>query len=101
MIRPDPRLLFWPWGVAWLIGSAHSITWRHDLGTLEAVRIELSRDAGTTWEPIADTVTNSAAATGTFSWLVTGPATSQARVRVTWIADGALQDVSDVSFRIR
>jgi hypothetical protein len=20
MIRPDPRLLFWPWGVAWLIG---------------------------------------------------------------------------------
>jgi hypothetical protein len=87
--------------VAWLVGSAHPITWRQNLGTSEAVRLELSRDGGTTWEPIADSVTNPAAATGTFSWLVTGPATSQARVRVTWIANGSVQDISDVNFRIR
>jgi hypothetical protein len=64
------------------------------------VRIELSRDGGSSWSVLAPSVVNSAATTGTFSWSVSGPTTQRARVRVTWIRDAAVQDGSDVNFRI-
>lgn len=61
--------------------------------------IELSRDGGTTWELLAGSVASSAATSGTFAWLVTGPATTQGRVRVTWL-NGSASDVGNVNFRI-
>jgi hypothetical protein len=39
--------------VAWVVGSTHAIHWTHNLGTLELVRLELTRDDGATWETIA------------------------------------------------
>src|SRR4029077_3643326 len=43
---------------------------------------------------------NTAGTTGSFSWLVTGAVTATARVRVSWRANAAVQDVSEVNFRI-
>jgi hypothetical protein len=86
--------------VGWVIGTSRSITWNHNLGTADAVRIEVSRDGGATWSVIAASVVNSGATSGTFTWLVNGPVTSAARVRLAWTTDAAVQDVSNVDFRV-
>jgi hypothetical protein len=87
--------------VNWPIGSNRNITWTHNLGTAEAVDIEVSRDGGTTWTSIASAVTNSGNTSGTFTWTVTGPPTTAGRIRVTWARDGAVSDISNVNFRIQ
>jgi subtilisin family serine protease len=84
--------------VDWGIGSTQTIRWTHDLGSGSAVRIELSRDGGP-WETVADSVRNSSSASGYAFWKVTGPATDDARLRVSWRL-GSASDVSDVAFRI-
>ncbi len=86
--------------VAWGIGTSHNVTWTHNLGTAESVRLEASRDGGTTWSNIAASVPNSADTSGTFAWVVNGPATSAARVRASWVGNAAIQDGSDVNFRV-
>jgi hypothetical protein len=85
----------------WFIGTVQTIAWRHNLGTSGSVKLELSRDGGTTWSVIAASVPNNAASTGTFPWTVTGPPTWRARVRVTWTANPAVNDRSDQNFWIR
>jgi uncharacterized repeat protein (TIGR03803 family) len=87
--------------VLWTIGSNASIGWTHNLGTAESVNLEISRDGGMTWTAIATNVLNSANGVGTFLWTVTGPATIEARIRVTWTVNGAVQDMSNVNFRIQ
>jgi hypothetical protein len=86
--------------VSWLVASVHNITWSHNLGTAESVQLELSRDGGATWTVLTGSVANSANTTGTYSWTLTGPATTTARIRASWVRNGAVQDVSDVNFRI-
>ncbi len=87
--------------VNWTVGSTRNITWSHNLGTSETVMIELSRDGGTTWGPLGTAIANSGNTSGTVSWAVTGPATTAARVRVTWSRSPAVQDVGNVNFRIQ
>jgi uncharacterized membrane protein len=86
--------------VNWTIGSAQNVTWSHNLGTSENVQIEVSRDGGTTWSVVTASQPNSANTSGTFSWTVTGPATTSARMRVTWTRNGTVQDISNVNFQI-
>ena len=86
--------------VAWIVGTHHNITWTHNLGTGESVRLELSRDGGVTWAPVAASVLNSGATSGTFDWLVDAPLTTTARVRVSWLKDGSVNSVSPVNFSI-
>jgi hypothetical protein len=50
----------------------------HNLPAGDPVAIELSRDGGVTFEPIATDVPN----TGSFVWIASGPDTAEARVRV-------------------
>ena len=76
------------------------ITWSHNLGTGEAVNITLSRDNGATWTTIAASVVNTTSTNGSFTWNVTGPATTTARIRVTWTQIGSVTDVSNVNFGI-
>jgi len=57
-------------------------------------------DGGATWGVVAAGVPNSANTTGSFDWIVKGPVTNAARIRVTWIRDNGVQDVSDVDFRV-
>jgi hypothetical protein len=80
-------------GERWVIGQAGSTSKpqfrvSHNLSRLAAFNVELSRDGGTTWTPLGQ---HSEAQP--FYWAVTGPATSQARVRVTpahaWANGGA------------
>jgi hypothetical protein len=87
--------------VSWTIGSVRGISWSHNLGAGERVRIDLSRDGGATWTPLIADVANSGNASGTYSWMVTGPATTSARIRVTWLGNGAAEDAGNVNFRIQ
>ncbi len=87
--------------VLWTVGSNVNITWTHNLGKAETVNLEVSRDGGTTWTTLATNVLNSTNTAGSFTWNVTGPATLEARVRVTWTANGSVQDISNVNFRIQ
>jgi hypothetical protein len=84
------------------IGSTHAITWSHNLGLNSFVKIELSRDGGVTYpQIIAAAHQNAKASSGSFNWVVSGPATTgaQARIRISWV-HGPAADASDAVFTI-
>jgi PKD repeat protein len=87
--------------VSWAVGSTQSIRWNHNLGATGTVKIELSRNGGTSWSVLSSSYVNGDGATGTFAWLVTSPTTSAARVRVTWVVNSAVKDTSNANFRIQ
>ncbi len=97
---PDVRVTAPNTNVKWTVGETKTISWHQNLGDLESVRIELSRDGGLTWEDVAASVTNTGTAAGHFDWVVSGPATAAARIRVTWLGHATVVDVSDRDFRI-
>jgi hypothetical protein len=82
-------------GQTWRIDRQRPIQWT-SAGVSGNVRIELSRDGGTSWELLFASTANDGAQT----WTVTGPATTQARIRITSLNEPA-SDVSDANFRIR
>jgi hypothetical protein len=86
--------------VAWTVGTTQSTTFSHNLGTGQVMNIDVSRDGGATFGPITTFTTTSATA-GTVPWVVTGPVTTQARVRVTWSTNPAANDMSNVNFTIQ
>jgi hypothetical protein len=61
----------------------------------------VSRDGGATWQTISPAAPNTGNTTGSFAWTVTGPATTSARIRLTWSGGSTVLDVSDVNFRIQ
>ena len=66
-------------GESWQTGSTHTITWT---GGQKTVHIELSRDGGgpgSTWQDIAASTPNK----GSYSWLVSGPPTTDAMIRIS------------------
>ncbi len=83
----------------WDIGTLRRIKWRHNLGSSSSARVSLSRNNGSTWSVIAESVRNGSTS-GQFDWSVTGPATATALIKVE-ILDRGLQDRSDVVFRIQ
>ena len=85
--------------VNWGRGSTQQIKWSHNLGATSWVRIDVSRDGGVSYVTIADRVKSSKSSSGTFDWLVTGPNTTAALVRVSWV-DGPATDASNVPFTI-
>jgi hypothetical protein len=87
--------------VRWRIGSLQAIRWTHNLGLKSRFRIELDRnDDGTFEELIAAAVPAGNPTNGNFSWVVTGPPTLRARMRVSWTSNPGVSDVSNVTFRI-
>jgi hypothetical protein len=86
--------------VNWAAGSTQRVTWNHSVGAGSTMTIELSRDGGTTWEPVTNAAVNAAATTGAFDWLVSGPATTAGRIRVTWNTNGRVTDISNANFTI-
>ena len=86
--------------VTWSVGTARVITWTHNLGSPSFVRVELTRDGGATWETLAASVQNATVSAGTLNWVVTGPATTNALVRVSTL-DGLASDVGNVPFTIQ
>jgi subtilisin family serine protease len=87
-------------GESLTIGAGTSLTWNASdpyLG-VTGVDVELSRDNGGSWSTLATGIANS----GTLAWTVTGPATPQARLRVTArdAAGNAGSDLSDAVWTI-
>ena len=78
----------------WNVGSTERIRWSAEF-VLGNVKIELSRDNGSTWTAIAEETINN----GSYEWLVTGPDTESARARVTAL-NGSTSDTSDAVFTI-
>ena len=87
--------------VTWGIGTTQTISWSHNLGPSSSVKIEVSRNAGNNYSLVAASVANSGATSGSYVWTVTGPATVQARIKVTWTSNAAVHDRSDVNFTIQ
>jgi len=82
-------------GESWPIGSSQVLSWSFSDPT-GSVRVELSRDGGATYQVLFSSTPND----GQQSWTVTGPATAQARIRVTHRTVPTLTDTSDAPFTI-
>jgi hypothetical protein len=84
-------------GETWTAGSSKEIKWT--AAGIDQVKIEYSRDHGTTWESIIQTTPNS----GSFDWTVPGTASDECLVRITSNdanSDPIPADVSDGVFSI-
>lgn len=81
-------------GESWEIGTTQKIRWTSEYIDGK-VKIDVSRDNGAAWSVVAEDVTN----TGSYDWLVKGPATSTALVRVSAM-DNSTADSSDATFLI-
>ena len=78
----------------WITGTQQRLAWTRGAGIL-AVDIALSHDGGTSWQTLARSVTDT-----TWTWNVTGPTTTQARIRVADPAVPGRAAVSDSNFVI-
>ena len=83
-------------GEIWQTGVVYSIRWGSVLAG-SAVRIELSRDGGVTYP---ETLFASTPNDGIEPWLVMGPGSSTARVRVRSLSDSTLSAASANDFTI-
>jgi hypothetical protein len=86
--------------VSWTVGTTQSIKWSHNVGKLESMKILIARDGVNFNEVINAATLNSADTSSTYSWVVTGPVTSTAKIRVTWLS-GGISDDSNVTFKIK
>jgi photosystem II stability/assembly factor-like uncharacterized protein len=82
-------------GEVWGIGTTQTITWA-TYGVSGNVKVELSRDGGSGYETLFESTVND----GSEPWLVSGPATTSAHVRVSSINNPATADVSNGLFSI-
>ena len=93
-------------GETFIMGGSHAITWNHTMPPGGRVNIDVTRafnaatPAATVWTPIALNVPNATGSRGTFSWVVSGPATTTARIRVRSAADDTVVDRSNANFTI-
>jgi 5-hydroxyisourate hydrolase-like protein (transthyretin family) len=84
-------------GETWDYNTTHAITWTAaGWASSDKVKIELSRNSGSTWTTIVASATN----TGSRVWKVTGPGTSQARIKVSMVTDPTVTDESAGDFTI-
>lgn len=83
-------------GETWGIGSSQSIQWG-SANLTGNVTITLSRDGGTTYP---ETLATNTANDGTEGWTVSGPPTSQGRVRVASVSVAGVADESNAHFSI-
>jgi len=84
-------------GERWAVGSTRTIRWISSGGLTGNVSIQLSRDSGSNWTTIVASTRND----GSQAWTVTGPATTQARIKVVSVANPAIFDISARDFTIR
>ncbi len=82
-------------GESYQVNTVQQITWT--ASGFPTVKIELTRNNGTAWETIVDSTPASALS---FDWLVTGPASSQCKVRVSNSGNPTLNDQSNSVFSI-
>ncbi|UCC45729.1 MAG: VCBS repeat-containing protein [Candidatus Zixiibacteriota bacterium] len=81
-------------GATWFLGQSYAIRWEKPAGVM-AVDIELSRNAGSSWETLSADETGSE-----FIWPATGDTTSQALIRILHSVDQVPIDTTDGVFSI-
>jgi hypothetical protein len=82
--RAVVRLRLPPARADWRIGSVVGVRWIDNLGPASRVDLDLSRDGGATWEPLAQGLAADPVRGGTFPWTVTGPPAAAAVLRARW-----------------
>jgi len=83
-------------GETWNVGNFYYITWDAFGNLGHPVRIEFSRDSGSTWS----TLTSSTANDGSYGWYPTMPGSTQCQIRITSTSDASYTDTSDADFTI-
>ncbi len=76
------------------IATLQQVTWNKGAG-VQGVDVSVSRNGGTSWQPIATNVPGTA-----MTWIVTPPASANARIRVSDAAVAGRADVSDAAFEV-
>jgi hypothetical protein len=76
-------------GQVWTVGGSRSVTWSHNLGALENVKVELSKDGGATYPILVLASTPSDGSQGVTVQAAWG---SQAttRVRISWVKNASV-----------
>ncbi len=82
-------------GERWAIGDTHTIAWTSRFMTGN-VRIEISRDGGATFVALFDNTLND----GRETWVVSGPATNAAHMKISSLDYTTVTDLSDSAFSI-
>jgi len=83
-------------GENWTVGTQQNIAWTSQNLT-GTVKIEINRNySGGSWETIVASTTNG----GSYAWIVTSPASSAARVRVSSVSYPTVLDISNANFSI-
>ncbi len=82
-------------GERWAIGDTHTIAWTSRFMTGN-VRIEISRDGGATFVALFDNTLND----GREMWVVSGPATNAAQIKISSLDYATVTDLSDSAFSI-
>ncbi|MBN1466153.1 FG-GAP repeat protein, partial [candidate division KSB1 bacterium] len=82
-------------GETWMTGQTETITWESQ-NSGNAVRIELSRNAGSSWSVLAESTTDD----GEFDWQVTIPPSDECLIRISDLTSTA-SDTSDAVFKIK
>jgi hypothetical protein len=82
-------------GETWRVNRTRTIRWSSSLVSGN-VKIELSRNGGTDWVVLFASTPND----GSQNWRVTGPTTTQPKIRVTSVNNPAVSDTSDGVFKI-
>jgi len=83
-------------GETWDVGNFYYITWDAFGNMGYPVKIELSRDSGSTWSTIASSTAND----GSYGWYPTMPSSTQCQIRITSTSDPSYTDTSDADFTI-
>jgi hypothetical protein len=82
-------------GETWYEGDTNDISWTSSNAGSD-VKIEVSRDGGSTWL----TITGSTPNDGSYAWAVTSPTSSACRIRITSISYPSVSDMSSANFTI-
>ena len=80
-----------PDGGNYTVNSTLGIQYDYSL-TQSNIKIELSRNAGSTWEVIDSSTT----ANGSYNWTVSGTESSQCKIKLTYLADTDIFDISEM-----
>jgi hypothetical protein len=80
----------------WQIGAEHNITWSA-ASTGSKLSIEFTKDGGSSWELISDSVSASSAS---YKWTVPEDTSTQCRIRIRDNSNNAVYDISDNLFKV-
>jgi subtilisin family serine protease len=95
IVAPTLTVTYPNGGEPHVAGTNDAILW-NSVGVTGKVKLEYSLNGGTSWLPIYNVTDND----GFAVWTVQGPATTEARIRVTCLDDPSCSDVSNGTFPI-